>query len=120
MNEKNEISVVNDQIGSPTYAADLAEVIVQIVGNSQLAIGNWSPGIYHFSNIGNISWYDFAIGIKELTASSATIKSISTSEFPTAAKRPAYSVLDNSKIQQTFNVVLKDWETSLQSCIDKL
>jgi dTDP-4-dehydrorhamnose reductase len=113
MKERNEISVVNDQIGSPTYAADLADAVLQI-------IFNWHPGIYHFSNQGIISWYDFATEIKKISGSKAVINPISTAAYPTAAKRPAYSVLDNSKIQQTFNVVLKDWESSLQSCIDKL
>jgi dTDP-4-dehydrorhamnose reductase len=104
--------VVNDQAGSPTYAADLAEVIVQI-------IVNWIPGIYHFSNDGIITWYDFAREIKKITGSTCTIKPISFAEYPDAAKRPAYSVLDKSKIQKTFNIKLKDWKTSLQSCIKK-
>jgi dTDP-4-dehydrorhamnose reductase len=120
MKEKNEINVVNDQIGCPTFAADLAEMIVHIISNCQLTIANWQPGIYHFSNDGNISWYDFAVAIRELSGSSAIIKPISTAEYPTAAKRPAYSVLDNSKIQQTFHVIQKDWKTSLQTCIYKM
>jgi dTDP-4-dehydrorhamnose reductase len=112
MNEKNEIRVVNDQTGSPTYAADLAEVIVHI-------IDNWVPGIYHFSNDGVINWYEFANEIKKITGSTCIIKPISTAEYPDAAKRPAYSVLDKSKIQKTFNIKLKNWKTSLQSCIKK-
>lgn len=120
MKERNEINVVNDQTGSPTYAADLAEVIVQLIGDCQLNSTDWQPGIYHFSNHGKISWYDFAVAIKELTGSSVIIKPITTAEFPTAAKRPAYSVLDNSKIQKTFHVVQKEWKTSLQTCFRKI
>jgi len=123
MKEKTEISVVSDQTGSPTYAADLAEAILQIIvnclqnGNRE---SNWIPGIYHFSNEGTISWYDFAVAIKEMTGSSGTIHPVSTAEFPTEAKRPAYSVLHKTKIQKTFQLVLKDWKTSLQTCIDKM
>lgn len=120
MNERNEINVVNDQFGSPTYAADLAESVMQVIANCQLSVFNWIPGIYHFSNQGKISWFDFAVAIRELTNSSVIIKPISTAEFPTAAKRPAYSVLDNSKIQQTFHVFQKDWKTSLQTCLHKM
>jgi dTDP-4-dehydrorhamnose reductase len=125
MKEKNEINVVDDQVGSPTYAADLAEAIMLIIvnchpDNYRESILNWVPGIYNFSNVGNISWYEFANAINEITGRSATIKPISTSEYPTAAKRPAYSVLSNSKIQKTFNLILKNWKTSLKSCIDKM
>ena len=99
MNEKEEINVVNDQLGSPTYAADLAEAILQIISS-----GQWQPGIYHFSNEGKISWYDFAKLIKELSGSSCKINPIPTSEYPTPAKRPAYSVLDKTKIRNTFGI----------------
>ena len=120
MSEKNDISVVSDQIGSPTYAGDLAEVILQIIDKCQLSNEKCIPGIYHFSNDGIISWYDFATAIKEFTQSSNKINSISSAEYPTAAKRPAYSVLDNSKIQKTFEISLKNWKDSLHSCISKL
>ena len=120
MSEKNDISVVSDQIGSPTYAGDLAEVILQIIDNCQLSNEKCIPGIYHFSNVGVISWFNFATAIKELTQSSNKINSISSAEYPTAAKRPAYSVLDNSKIQKTFNIKSKDWRSSLKSCIEKI
>ena len=127
MNEKNEVSVVNDQVGSPTYSADLAEVVMRIIVNSQLKIENlpagrqgWIPGIYHFSNEGIISWYDFALAIKEITGSSCIIKPISTVEFPTPAKRPLYSGLDKSKIKQVFRIKLKGWKESLKACIKKI
>jgi dTDP-4-dehydrorhamnose reductase len=112
MKEKEEISVVNDQVGSPTYAADLAEIILQIVSS-----GKWIPGIYHFSNEGIISWFDFAVVIKELIGSHCKINPIPTYQYPTPAKRPAYSVLDTSKIRETFAVLLKNWKESVKACI---
>lgn len=120
MNEKEEINVVNDQIGSPTYAADLAEAILQIIANCQLPIGNSEKGIYNFSNTGTTSWYEFALAIKELINSNCKVNPIPTSQYPTPAKRPAYSVLDKSKIQQAFGIRLKDWKDSLSVCISKL
>jgi dTDP-4-dehydrorhamnose reductase len=120
MSERNEISVVNDQIGSPTYAADLAEAILKIVANCQLPTANCSPGIYHFSNSGVISWYDFALAIKEIINSPCTINPITTAGYPTPAKRPAYSVMNTDKIQKTFYIQLKDWKQSLSTCIQRL
>jgi len=115
MKEKESIGVVNDQVGSPTYAADLAEAILQIITS-----GKWAPGIYNYSNEGVISWFDFATEIKKLINASCIVNSITTAQFPTPAKRPAYSVLDKTKIQNTFGVQLKNWKESLQECIDKL
>lgn len=120
MNEKDEIKVVNDQIGSPTYAADLAEVILTIIDNGQLTISNWKPGIYNFSNEGIITWYEFAVAIKEIINCPCEVKPITTSEYPIPAKRPGYSVLDKTKIQETFGVQLKDWKESLAVCIEKI
>lgn len=120
MNEKDSVSVVNDQIGSPTYAADLAETILKIISNCQLSIANWKPGIYNFSNEGIITWYDFAKAIKEITNSACEVKPVTTSEYPTPAKRPSYSVLDKTKIRETFGIQLKDWKESLASCIEKI
>jgi dTDP-4-dehydrorhamnose reductase len=115
MNEKESIGVVSDQVGSPTYAFDLAETIMQII-----VLDNWQPGIYNYSNEGVISWFDFANEIKRLTGSSCVVNPLTTEQFPTPAKRPKYSVLDKMKIQQTFSVQLKDWKESLRICIDKL
>jgi dTDP-4-dehydrorhamnose reductase len=120
MSEKDEIKVVKDQLGSPTNAADLAETIFNIIGLCHLQIYEWTPGIYNFSNEGIISWYDFAKAIKEITNSPCVVKPISTKEFPTPAKRPAYSVLDNTKIQKTFGIKLKNWEDSLSTCISNI
>lgn len=128
MNEKPEINVVNDQVGSPTYAADLAETIMNVIGktassdvefrnsNFELSRG----GIYHFSNTGIISWYDFAVAIKEIIGSNCIVNPITTSQYPTPATRPAWSVLDKTKIQRTFGIQLKDWKESLAICIRKI
>ncbi|MGQ0738891.1 MAG: dTDP-4-dehydrorhamnose reductase [Bacteroidota bacterium] len=115
MSEKKEIKVVDDQLGSPTYAADLAEAVLQIISS-----GNWKPGIYHYCNDGVISWYDLAVAIGKKTGGHSKIDPISTSQYPTAARRPAYSALDTSKIQKTFGIVLKDWEKSLGICLERL
>ena len=122
LSEKEEISVVNDQVGSPTYAADLADVIMQIITSQNLSAirHGWQPGIYNYSNEGIISWYDFAVQIKELSGSSCKVNPIPTSDYPTAAKRPAYSVLNNSKIQETYNIRIKGWKESLAECIGRL
>lgn len=115
MGEKDQLYVVNDQIGSPTYAADLADVIMQIISS-----GKWSPGIYHFSNEGVISWFDFATAIRDLTESTCKVTAIPTTSYPTPAKRPVYSVLDKSKIDGTFGITPKDWKDSLRSCLNRL
>jgi len=120
MSEKDKIKVVNDQLGSPTNAADLAEIIFNIIGLCHLQIYDWTPGIYNFSNEGIISWYDFAKAIKEFTNSPCDVKPISTKEYPTPAKRPAYSGLDKTKIQKTFGIKLKGWEASLKTCISNM
>jgi dTDP-4-dehydrorhamnose reductase len=115
MRERNEISVVSDQIGSPTYAADLAEAIMQMVSS-----GNWQAGMYHYSNEGIISWYDFAVAIKELTGSTCNINPIPTSQYPTPAKRPAWSVLSTEKIKKTFGIELHGWKESLKKSIARI
>ena len=121
MNEKDSISVVNDQIGSPTYAADLAEAILQIIGSFNTHHPPiTTSGIYNFSNQGIISWFEFAQAIKEIINCPCEVNPIPTSSYPTPAKRPAYSVLDKTKIQETFGIRLKDWKESLKICIDKI
>jgi len=112
MGEKEEIGVVNDQFGSPTYAADLAEAILSIIVS-----GKWEPGIFHFCNRGGISWYDFAVAIRDLSGSACRINPIPTSAYPTPAKRPAYSVLDTKRIEKTFNISIVDWKESLGTCL---
>ena len=120
MSEKDSISVVNDQIGSPTYAADLAEIILKIIADCELQTANWKAGIYNYSNEGIISWFEFAEEIKKIIKCPCDIKPIPTSAYPTPAKRPMYSVLDKTKIQQTFGIKLKDWKKSLQECLSKM
>jgi len=120
MNEKDEVKVINDQFGSPTYAADLAEIILKIISDCQISVSNWKPGIYNFSNEGVITWYDFARAIKEIIECPCDVKPISTAEYPTPAKRPIYSVLDKTKVQKTFGIQLKDWKESLRTCIEKI
>ena len=112
MNERESIGVVNDQYGCPTFAADLAQAIMQIiVGN------NFIAGIYHYSNKGKISWYDFAKEISQQINSHCVVNEITTSQFPTPASRPSYSVLDTSKIAETFNITITEWKESLQKCL---
>lgn len=120
MGEKESLSVVNDQTGSPTYAADLAEAILQVISQTQKDAHNWHPGIYHYSNEGVITWFDFARAIREETGSSCSLKPISTAEFPTPASRPAYSVLDKTSFTKTFGIPLKDWKASLHRCLHLL
>ncbi len=115
MGEKGSVSVVNDQVGSPTYAYDLADAILQII-----ASGKWAPGIYHYCNDGVISWYDFAKEIRQQTGSNCTLHPIPTAQFPTPAKRPAYSVLDTTKIRNTYPLQLKNWKESLKTCLSAL
>lgn len=115
MTDREEISVIGDQIGSPTYAHDLAQVILKIVHSN-----SWVKGIYHFSNEGEISWYDFAVAIKELKNLDCNIKPITSAEYPTAAKRPSYSLLDKTKIKQTFGVAVPEWKQSLSNMLEKI
>jgi len=115
MQSRPELGVVADQYGSPTYAADLAAAILQIVN-----AGNWQQGIFHFSNAGVITWHNFAQAIQELSGLNCTVKAIATSDYPTPAKRPAYSVMSTQKIQQVYGITLKDWKESLRVCLDKL
>lgn len=111
--ERDGLSVVSDQIGTPTNAVDLAEVLIKIISsNFQLPASNF--GIYNFSNEGQCSWYDFAKKIFEVNNISINLQPIPTSAYPTPAKRPAYSVLDKSKIKRVFGVEVKNWKESLK------
>jgi dTDP-4-dehydrorhamnose reductase len=112
MQERDSLNVVNDQIGSPTYAADLAEAILKIITYS-----HWQAGIYHFSNEGEISWYEFALAIQEIGGFDCLVSGIPSSDFPTPAKRPHYSLLDKSKIATTFGVVVPGYRESLERCM---
>ena len=114
MSERESINVVSDQQGCPTYAADLAEAIMQIIQSN--VIIKTSP-IFNYSNTGAINWYQFALAIKELSGSKCTVNPIAASQYPTPAKRPQYSVMDTNKIQQTFNLHIPEWKDSLENCL---
>ena len=118
MKEREELKIVADQVGSPTYAADLADAIIKII--EQLESGNIHYGIYHYSNSGVISWYDFAVAIKNIAGMSCNVLPIPTTDFPTPAKRPAYSVLDKQSIVTDYDIKLIDWKASLKKCIAAL
>jgi dTDP-4-dehydrorhamnose reductase len=111
----SEIGVVADQIGTPTYAGDLAEALLTIVDNRYLC-----PGTYHFTNEGVCSWYDFASKIMEYAGLDCRVRPISTHEYPTRAVRPAYSVLDKGKIRQAYGVETPAWETGLKRAIERV
>lgn len=115
MQERDSLNVVNDQIGSPTYAADLARAIMTILIHK-----NWEAGIYNFSNEGEISWYEFALAIQEIGGFDCTISGIPSSAYPTPAKRPQYSLLDKTKIKTTFGVEVPGYKESLKTCMDLL
>ena len=112
--ERAHLSVVNDQIGTPTNAVDLAEVLIKMIQFCQT-----TPievfGIYNFSNEGQCSWYDFAKKIFEINSIKIDLQPISSASYPTPAQRPAYSVLDKSKIKKAFGVAIKNWEESLKT-----
>lgn len=117
--ERSELGIVADQIGSPTYAHDLARTILTIIGSiTEKNIDQ--PGFYHYSNEGVISWYDFAFFIKDHYKLSCKIKAIKTAEYKTLAVRPKFSVLDKTKIKQTFSIEIPHWSESLKVCLDKL
>ena len=115
MSSRPSISVVSDQYGTPTYAADLASAILQII-----ASGKWAPGIYHYTNEGMTNWYEFALAIKENAGAACEVHPIPTSAYPTAATRPAYSVLDKSKIREVYGINIPEWSDSLKTCMKKL
>jgi dTDP-4-dehydrorhamnose reductase len=115
MTERDSLGVVNDQIGSPTYAADLAQVILTILDSRK-----WEPGVYHYSNEGEISWHDFALDIKEIAQRNCEIKGIPASSYPTPAERPAFSLLDKSKIKAVYGIETIDYKTSLKKMMARL
>lgn len=114
--ERDSLSVVNDQIGTPTNAVDLAEVLLKIINTQNLKPNiQHLFGVYNFSNKGVCSWYDFAKEIFRINYISINLQPIPSSAYPTPAKRPAYSVLDKSKIKSVFGVEIKNWEESLST-----
>lgn len=113
--KREELRVVSDQIGSPTYARDLAKVIAQICQSR-----DFEGGIYHYSNRGEISWYDFARAIVEIGGAECKISPCTTAEYGAKAPRPAYSVLDTSKICNALGCEIPEWRDSLTECINKM
>ena len=115
---KPQLKVVFDQCGTPTYAGDLAETIFTIIEERQY---EGKTGIYHFSNEGICSWYDFTIKIAELAGNTTCdIQPCHSNEFPSPVKRPAYSVLDKTKIKETFGIKIPYWVDSLKKCMKNL
>lgn len=113
--ERHELGVIFDQIGTPTYARDLAAIIMAAIRQK------FMPGVYHFSNEGVTSWYDFAKVIHRLAGiKNCNVRPLHTEEYPTPARRPAYGVLDKTKIKQTYNLEIPYWEDSLAECIELL
>ena len=113
--EKPELGVIFDQIGTPTYARDLAVAIMTAINQGV------KPGVYHFSNEGVISWYDFTKAIHRIAGiTSCHVRPLHTSEYPTPAARPHYSVLDKTKMKQTYGIEIPYWEESLRECMEKL
>jgi len=113
--EREEIKIIADQIGTPTYAIDLAGAVIEIITS-----GSQAYGIYNYSNEGVTSWYDFAKGIFDIAQSPIKVYPIRTEEYPTPAIRPKFSVMDKSKIKETFNISIPYWRDSLAKCINIL
>ena len=113
--ERGELGVISDQVGTPTYAIDLANVIFDIILS-----GSEAYGIYHYSNEGLASWYDFAKAVFDISGTPVKLRALKTSEYPTKAARPAFSVMDKSKIKSTLAVEVPYWRDSLEKCIVRL
>ena len=118
--EQDEINVVSDQIGSPTYAGDLAMAILHIIQNEEFLNSGQKTQIYHYSNEGSCSWFDFAKEIFELTNIQCTVNPITTEQYPTPAQRPKNSLMNKDKIAKTFGLNIPHWEVSLKACITAL
>jgi len=118
--DRDEINVVSDQIGSPTYATDLAEVILKIIGNKEYKNKKQSTEIYHYSNKGKVSWYDFAKEIFKIAGVGCKVNPITTQQYPTPAQRPRNTLMSKDKIIEKFEVEILDWKESLQACIKNI
>ena len=119
-NEREELGVIFDQVGTPTNASDLAKVCLDIFAIQKESKINSNGNLYHYSNEGVASWYDFAISIMELGRENCQVKPIQTKDYPTLAKRPHYSVLNKSKIKTDFKIEIPYWRDSLKDCIEKI
>ena len=115
--ERNELNVVSDQIGSPTYATDLAGVILEIIKSKEFREENKTTQIYHYSNKGEISWYEFAQEIFKIENMDCKVSPITTQQYPTPAKRPRKTLMNKDKIVEVFNIKISNWKSSLNSCM---
>ena len=118
--ERDELNVVSDQIGSPTYATDLAETILKIIDNKNYQDKEQSTEIYHYSNEGEISWYDFTKEIFKLAKIDCKVSPITTEQYPTPAKRPKSTLMDKGKIVEKFSIKTPYWKETLCSCINNI
>lgn len=114
--ERTQLRVVSDQIGTPTWAGDLGDVLLEML--AKLENGGTQKGVYHYSNEGVASWYDFAVEIMKLSQIDCEVLPIETKDYPLPAPRPAYSVLNKSKIKRDFGLIIPDWKASLEKCIE--
>ena len=119
-NEKENLGVIFDQVGTPTYARDLAKTCLDILSDAGSTNISKKGSLYHYSNEGVASWYDFAISIMELGGENCKLKPIQTKDYPTLAKRPHFSVLNKSKIKADFKIEIPNWRDSLKDCIEKI
>jgi dTDP-4-dehydrorhamnose reductase len=118
MKERDQLNIVADQKGRPTYAKDLALATMHMI--EAIHAGKTIRGIYHFANQGETTWYDFAVKIKAIAGLECTLNPIETKDFPTPAKRPAYSVLDTSKIEEALSLNIPTWEEALANCVKEI
>ena len=118
MKERASLNIVADQKGRPTYAKDLAITTMNMI--ETINTGKVIKGVYHFANQGETTWYDFAAKIKAIAGLDCALNPIETKDFPTPAKRPAYSVLDTSKIEEALSLSIPTWETALMSCMKEI
>ena len=118
--ERESLNVIFDQVGTPTYAKDLAIAIMEITGSTEFNKNDFDTQIIHFSNEGVCSWYDFSKAIFELSTISCDVSAIETKDYPTPAKRPHYSVLNKAKIKQTYRLTIPYWKDSLKQCLSAL
>jgi len=119
-NERDQLPVIFDQVGSPTNASDLAKICLDILSDESLAKISSSGKIYHYSNEGVASWYDFATAVMKINKLDCKVLPIETKDYPTLAKRPHYSVLNKTKIKTDFNIEIPYWKDSLEKCFEKL
>lgn len=116
-NERDQLNVIFDQIGTPTYAGDLAMAILEIIHKTESGVCEFVPGTYHYSNEGVCSWYDFAIAIHQIYGINCQVNAIESKDYPSPVARPPYSVLNKSKIKSIFGIQIPYWQKSLEKCI---